>query len=65
VHYNLEHLDAAAESTGVGLAVVKQLVEAQGGRVWVESKAGAGAVFRFAWPKRPRGADVNMMETRA
>lgn len=34
--------------TGVGLAVVKQIVEAHGGQVWVESEAGRGSQFYVA-----------------
>ena len=41
------------DGTGIGLAVVKKLVEAQHGRVWVESSEGAGTTFRFRWPKNP------------
>lgn len=39
------------EGTGIGLSVVKKIVESRGGRVSVESEIGAGATFRFTWPK--------------
>ena len=39
------------EGAGIGLAVVKKIVESRGGRVAVESTEGQGAVFRFTWPK--------------
>jgi PAS domain S-box-containing protein len=42
----------AVEGSGIGLAVVRKTVGAMGGRAWLESEEGAGACFRFTWPKR-------------
>jgi signal transduction histidine kinase len=38
------------DSTGVGLSIVKKIVEAYNGKVWVESEPGAGAKFFFTLP---------------
>ncbi|UCC65474.1 MAG: HAMP domain-containing histidine kinase, partial [Anaerolineae bacterium] len=45
-----EALIAGLGETGVGLSIVKALVEAHNGQVWVESEMGRGSTFVFALP---------------
>ena len=46
------------DNTGVGLALVKKIVEAQGGTVSVTSEEGGGAIFHFVWPSGPGTGDA-------
>ena len=39
------------QGTGLGLTIVKRIVESYGGRIWVESEHGRGSKFSFALPK--------------
>lgn len=49
--------------TGLGLAIVKTFVEAQGGKVTVETKEGVGSTFRFTLPGKTKAGRTSLPES--
>lgn len=43
----------ATEGMGLGLAIARRLLQAMGGKIWVESELGAGSKFSFIVPLKP------------
>jgi len=52
------------EGMGLGLAIARRLVQGMGGKIWVESEAGAGCKFSFLIPYKPATAAASKGKTR-
>jgi NtrC-family two-component system sensor histidine kinase KinB len=51
------------EGMGLGLAIARRLVHGMGGKIWVESEAGAGCKFSFIVPMKPPAAEPEERES--
>jgi len=49
-YFRVEHAARGTEGTGLGLPIVRAIVELHGGRTWAESAAGKGTTFHFTLP---------------
>jgi PAS domain S-box-containing protein len=51
------------ESTGIGLSIVKKIIETEGGKISLTSELGKGTTFCFTWLKQPRKTDDRATKT--
>jgi signal transduction histidine kinase len=46
--------DVQVEGTGVGLTIVRKIIETHGGKIWLDSKVGKGTTVYFTLPKEKK-----------
>ena len=51
IFQTLRSADENSQSTGVGLTIVKKIVESSGGKIWIESRVGEGSTFWWTYPQ--------------
>ena len=54
--FKIERPENHSKGMGLGLAIARRLVQAHGGRIWIESDAGAGCKASFLLPLRQDNA---------